>query len=62
MTTSFANRNTPPATEVLSDDFANDTEMQRKWSQYLRRSGLEAPGNFNEVMADLRPFLSSLVE
>ena len=62
VTRSFTNRNTPPATEVLSTDFANDSDMQRKWSQYLGRTGLEAPGKYSEVMADLRPFLRPLTE
>lgn len=58
VTRAFTNRNTPPATEVLSDGFAADPEMQRKWSQYIRRTGLEAPGEFAQVMADLRPDLT----
>lgn len=57
---SFANRSTPPAAEVLSEAFATDPEMQRKWSQYLRRTGLEAPGQFSEVMAALRSDLETI--
>lgn len=57
---SFGNRGTPPATEVLSEAFAADPEMQRKWSQYLRRTGLEAPGQFLEVMATLRSDLAGI--
>lgn len=57
---SFQARGTPPATEVLSEAFATDPEMQQKWSQYLRRTGLEAPGQFLEVMAALRPELAAV--
>ena len=54
---SFAARQTPSAGEVLSEGFAEDEGMQQKWRQYLRRSGLDAPASFGEVMRDLRPLL-----
>ena len=60
VTRSFQARGTPPATEVLSDTFANDSDMQRKWSQYLRRTGLEAPQEFSDVMAALRSDLAEI--
>lgn len=59
---SFAARGTPVdrVPDILGDEFMGDTALSVRWSQYLRRTGLQAPA-FADVMALLRTFYAPLL-
>lgn len=61
---SFAARGTPPSrvSFVFGEDFVADATLARRWSAYLRTSGLNAPDTFQEVMTHIQAFLAPLFE
>lgn len=50
-------RGTPPASTVLTPDFARDAVLAERWRAYLRRTGLSAEAEFVDVMTALKKFL-----
>ena len=59
----FAARNTAleTAAQVLSDEFGQNTAIQRQWQQFLNRTRLIAPTDFAEVLHEIRRFLEPIL-
>jgi len=56
----FSNRRTDISTKPIAftESFASDSERQRQWAAFLRRSRLDnAPGNFQQVIETISVFL-----
>jgi hypothetical protein len=49
------------ALEYLAQDVAADPNRQRLWEAYLKRTRLEAPGSFADVMSAIRDLLEPIV-
>ena len=49
------------ALECLAQDFAADSSRQRLWEAYLKRTRLEAPGSFADVMSAIQDLLEPIV-
>ena len=49
------------ALEYLAQDFAADSNRQRLWEAYLKRTRLEAPDRFAFVMTAIGDFLEPIV-
>ena len=60
----FARRETPleAARTFLERGFADDANRQQLWQGYLRRTKLEAPESFDDVMTRIRVFLVPIIE
>lgn len=60
----FARRQTPLPVwpDPLSDAFAKDATKQTQWAGFIRRNGLTGlPGQFAEVVVDVREYLTPLL-
>jgi predicted nucleotidyltransferase component of viral defense system len=48
--------------EVFSDAFKNDKHKQEQWLAFLRKNGLEAPGEFSSIVSNIEKLIEPLFE